>query len=142
MQKQLNSSFKSPQPRSPHSKAYWQGLREGRIVIQKCAACGAFTHPPGPRCTNCLSEDRQYVALGGFGTVYTYTVTRRAMHEEFKADLPYVIAYVRTDEGLMLVTWLKDIAPEDVRIGMRVQACFERIDEQTTLHRFRPVDGA
>jgi uncharacterized protein len=139
MLRELDSSFKSPQPRSPHSKAYWKGLSEGQIVIQRCADCGAFTHPAGARCTSCLSHNREFVAMSGLGTVYTYTVTRRAMHAEFKADLPYIIVYVKLDEGLTIVSWMRDMAPEDVRIGMRVKAVFEKIDDETTLHRFVPA---
>ncbi|HSV80472.1 MAG TPA: Zn-ribbon domain-containing OB-fold protein [Ramlibacter sp.] len=139
LNREVGHSFKSPSPKAIHGKPYWDGMRDGKIVIQKCADCGAFTHPPGPRCTSCLSPNREYVALSGLGTVYTYTVTHRAMHEEFKPDLPYVICYVRLDEGLTIVSWLRDVAPQDVRIGMRVQAMFEKIDDETTLHRFRPV---
>jgi uncharacterized OB-fold protein len=136
---EVEASFKSPTIRSPHSRAYWEGLREGRLVLQRCVDCGAWTHPPGPNCTSCLSTNKKAVTLSGRGTIYTYTVTRRAMHPEFKADLPYVIVYVKTEEGPMLVSWLVGIAPDDVRIGMPVEAEFERIDDRTTLHRFRPV---
>lgn len=134
-------SFKSPPQRSTHSKPYWDGMQAGKLVFQKCCDCGAFTHPPGPACTNCLSSRREFVPLSGLGTLYTYTVTHRAMHPEFKADLPYVIAYVRLAEGPMIVSWLVDVDPENVRIDMPVQAAFEQIDDHTRLHRFRPASA-
>jgi uncharacterized OB-fold protein len=132
------SSFKSPAHRSAHSQAYWEGLANGKLVFQKCRDCGAWTHPPGPACTTCLSTNREFVALSGQGTLYTYTVTRRPMHPEFKVDVPYVIAYVRLSEGPMIVSWLVGIDPGKVEIGIPVTATFEKIDDRTTLHRFRP----
>jgi uncharacterized OB-fold protein len=141
MSSEVEVSFKNPQVRSPHSKAYWDGLLNDRIVIQKCGDCGAFTHPPGPQCTTCLSSNRTHQALGERGTIYTYTVTHRAMHPEFRKDAPYIIVYVRMAEGITLASWLIGIDPKDVKIGMQVEAVFERIDERTRLHRFRPVAG-
>lgn len=139
MSSEVEASFKNPQVRSPHSAAYWEGLRNGKIVLQKCGDCGEWTHPPGPQCTSCLSANRTYVALSGRGTIYTYTVTHRAMHPEFKKDAPYIIVYVQLEEGLKLASWLTGIDPREVKIGMKVQAWFEKIDERTFLHRFRPA---
>jgi len=134
--------FKSPATRSPHSKAYWEGLQNGELVLQQCGDCAAYTHPPGPLCTACLSANRLYPALSGRGTLYTYTVIHRALHPEFKKDLPYVSVYVRLDEGPMLTSWLVDVDPANVKIGAAVEAVFEKIDERTTLHRFRPLTEA
>ena len=139
----LEDSFKSPASRTLHSAAYWDGLERGQIVLQRCGDCGAYTHPPGPLCTACLSPNRTFVPMSGRGTVYTYTVTHRAMHPEFKPDLPYVIVYVKLEEGPMIASWLRGVDPaKDPIIGMPVEAIFERIDARTTLHRFRPATGA
>lgn len=136
---ELEVSFKNPVVRSQHSQAYWEGLRKGKIVLQQCGDCGAFTHPPGPLCTACLSPNRKFTAMSGRGTIYTYTVTWRAMHPEFKKDLPYIIVYVQLEEGPRLASWLVGVDPDKVRIGMPVEATFEKIDERTSLHRFRPA---
>lgn len=139
MSSEVEISFKNPPVRSSHSKQYWEGLLNDKIVLQKCGDCGAFTHPPGPQCTSCLSSNRKYVALSGRGSIYTYTVTHRAMHPEFKKDAPYIIVYVQMEEGIKLASWLTGIDPKDVKIGMQVEAVFEKIDERTKLHRFRPA---
>jgi uncharacterized protein len=131
-------SFKSPK-KSKWSMAYWDGLRDGRLVFQKCDDCGAWLHPPGPVCTRCLSRSLSYQPVSGSGRIYTYTVTHRPMHAEFEADAPYVIAYITLDEGITVVSWLRNIEPGPGIIGAQVQAVFERIDEETTLHRFEPA---
>jgi uncharacterized OB-fold protein len=61
------------------------------------------------------------------------------MHPEFEPYLPYVVAYVTLEEGINLATWIVDVDPADVAIGMPVELTIERIDDDTTLHRFRPV---
>ena len=60
----------------------------------------------------------------GTGSVYTFTVN----HQRWLPDLetPYVIAVVDLDEEpeVRLTAVLKDIDPEAVHIGMRVQVGF------------------
>ena len=135
----LDRGFLSPSARTAHSVPYWEGLAKGRLVLQQCDDCGAITHPPGPVCTSCQSAKRSYVEASGRGTIYTFTVMHRAMHPEFEPYLPYVVAYVTLEEGINLATWIVDVDPADVAIGMPVELTIERIDDDTTLHRFRPV---
>jgi len=132
-------TYKSP-AKSKWSEAYWAGAREGTLVVQKCAECGSITHPPGQVCTTCLSNERTHMALSGLGTIYSYTVTTRPMHDEFVPDAPYVIVYVQLDEGVTIVSWLKEHEATPDLIGLRVRAVFERIDDDTYLHRFVPAD--
>lgn len=139
MRTEVEETFKSPTIRSPHAKAYWDGLRDHKLVVQKCNDCGAYTHPPGPICTSCLSPNKSHVTMSGHGTVYTYTITHRPMHSEFKEDVPYAIIYVKLEEGPMIVSWLTGVDPQGAKIGMPVEIAFEKIDENTTLHRFRPA---
>lgn len=134
------SSFKSPIP-SPYSGRFWEGLRRHAFVVQRCEECGSISHPCGPVCKSCMSDRLAWVELSGEGEVYTYTVVHRAMHPEFEADLPFVLAYVRLDEGPTVVSWLRDVDPASTElIGLRVRATYEKIDERVTLHRFVPIE--
>jgi uncharacterized OB-fold protein len=133
-------TFKSP-AKSKWADAYWEGARRGELVVQRCDDCGTITHPPGQVCAQCLSDKRSHVGLSGLGTVYSYTVTTRPMHEEFAADAPYTIVYVQLDEGVRIVSWLQDAEPTPDIIGTRVRVVFERIDDETYLHRFVPIDA-
>jgi uncharacterized protein len=130
--------FKAP-AKSSAAAAWWDGAKRGQLVLQHCNDCEAITHPPNAVCTTCLSTDQRYEPASGLGEVYTYTVTTRPMHEEFVLDAPYLIAYVRLDEGVTIVSWLRDVEPSPVLIGQRVRAVFERIGDDTYLHRFVPA---
>jgi uncharacterized protein len=133
------SSFKSP-AKSVWGEAYWKGAANGVFVVQRCLDCEAQTHPPGPVCTTCLSSNAGHQELPGTGTVHSYTVTHRPMHEEFKADAPYTIVYVDLDEGPRIVSWLEGVEPGPGIIGSRVRVVFEQVDAETHLHRFVPVE--
>jgi uncharacterized OB-fold protein len=69
--------------------------------------------------------------------VYTFSITHRPMHPAFLAT-PYATVVVELDEGPRVMTWLRDVPPEDVRIGLRVEVVFEDVSDDVTLPMFRP----
>ena len=58
----------------------------------------------------------------GRGTVYTFSVTRRA------GPIPFAIAYVTLEEGPTMMTNLVDCDLDAVRIGDKVQVVFKPTD--------------
>ena len=136
----LNDSL-PPRPApeiTSHAAPFWAAAREGRLVVQHCTACGQHQHYPRPWCTNCLSEAVEFVDSPGVGTIYTFTVIRRAPLPAFAARVPYVLAFVDLDEGVRIVTNIVDCDPDSVRIGQRVRATFEMIDDESTVVLFAP----
>jgi hypothetical protein len=74
--------------------------------------------------------------VGGEGTVYTFTVARRAAGPAFKADTPYVIALIELKEGPRLMS---DIVTPDVgavKIGQKVRVVFDDVTSEITLQKF------
>jgi uncharacterized OB-fold protein len=65
-------------------------------------------------------------------------VVRRPAHPGFRDEVPYVLAIVELEEGPRLTTNIVGVAPEEVRIGMPVEAVFEPATEEITLVKFRP----
>ena len=58
------------------TRPYWQGCRQGELLIQKCVKCGEYQFYPRGICANCWSDDGiRWVQASGKGTVWTYTVT-------------------------------------------------------------------
>jgi uncharacterized OB-fold protein len=131
-------SPKEPIP-SRVGEGHWAAAREGRLAIQHCGACGQWVHYPSYLCDNCLSTDLAWEDVSGLGTVESFSTVYRGFAPEFAADLPYTVALVRIDEGPALLTWLVDVEPDAAEIGMRVEVVFERISDEISLHRFRPV---
>jgi uncharacterized OB-fold protein/acyl dehydratase len=127
-----------PRPAVNHDNAFWfEAAREHRLVIQRCAACGALRHPPGPCCPQCGSFDWDTVESAGDGHVYSYVVNHHPPHPAF--EMPYIVAVVELAEGTRLITNLTGITPEEVEIGMPVVLEWLEADPELTLPVFRPA---
>lgn len=119
------------------SLPYWNGLREGRLRLQRCADCGKVRHYPRPVCDTCWSMNVDWVDASGNGTVHSWTVTHYAFHPGFKGDLPYVLLTVDLEEGVRLNAQARGIA--DPRVGMPVRIAFEHATDELTLPVFEPA---
>ena len=54
---------------------FWDGTAPGELRIQRCSACGALRHPPGPGLpARAAPRTAAYVVASGRGTVYSYVV--------------------------------------------------------------------
>ena len=43
------------------SRPFWDGTREERLRLQRCAACGTLRHYPRPLCSRCWSPAVDWV---------------------------------------------------------------------------------
>jgi uncharacterized OB-fold protein len=120
------------------TKRFWDGCREGKLLLQRCVACGALRHPPSPICSNCLSDAHEWIPARGRGTVYTFTVVREA-RRGWENLVPYVLAVIALEEGPHVLSNVINVAPERVAIGMPVEVMFSELDRSTKLPLFRPV---
>jgi uncharacterized OB-fold protein len=114
---------------------FWDGTAVGELRIQRCGACGALRHPPGPMCPACGAARPEYVVAAGTGEVYSYVVQH---HPPVPGkQLPIVVALVALPEGVRMVGELLGADPERVRIGLPVRAEFVWIDDTLTLPAWR-----
>lgn len=116
---------------------FWDGARRGRLMLPHCFACGRYWWPPGPVCPNCLSDRVEWVQALGLGRVASWIVFYKQYFEAFST--PYNVVWVELDEGVRLTANLVGCEPDRLRSGMRVEAVFERVDDEVTLVNFRPV---
>jgi uncharacterized OB-fold protein len=121
---------------------YWEATRRGELRAQRCRACCHLWLPPAILCPKCLGDDLEWQRLSGRGTVYTFIVVHRPQHPAFFADAPYNVAIVELEEGVRMHTNVVECANEDLRIGMPVEVVFEKIDDEVTLPKFRPLRRA
>lgn len=130
-----------PRPAVNLDNAFWfEAAREHRLVIQRCAACAALRHPPGPGCPECGSFDHDTVEACGRATLYSWVVAHHPSLPAF--DYPLLIAVVELAEGTRLITNLVDTVAEDLTIGMPLELCWLDADPELTLPVFRPAAGA
>lgn len=121
------------------TKPFWDAAREGRLHIQRCQSCRRYYHPPQVICPKCVSSSLEFEAVSGKGTIHSFSVMRDQRVQGFEEKVPYITVLVELEEQplLTIVTNLPDAAPEDVRIGLRVEVWFERLTDEITLPQFR-----
>lgn len=108
-----------PEP-DGETQPFWDGVRDGRLRIQRCRACGKFVFYPRSVCPHCMAAELDWVNASGRGRVHSYTVVHRAP-PGFEGDAPYAVVLVELEEGPHLLTRLTDVDVREVRIGMAVE---------------------
>jgi uncharacterized OB-fold protein/acyl dehydratase len=125
-----------PRPAINRDNAFfWDGVNEGKLLIQRCTKCSRLRHPPGPACPNCGSLDWDTVQSTGRGTVHSWVVPHYPPAPMFGED--YIVVLVDLEEGVRFVSNLVDVDPAAVDIGMPVELTFVQTDPELTLPMFR-----
>ena len=133
-------AIEKPLPRATEDSApYWEAARKSELRMQKCLDCSHVRFPPALLCAECLSEKAEWVKLSGRGTVFSWIVVHQSQHPAFNADTPYNVAIIQLEEGPRLHTNLVDCANDQIHIGMPVEVIFDKINDEVTLPKFRPV---
>ena len=120
------------------SAPYWEAAARGELLIQECTSCGHRQFYPRAVCTDC-GGDVDWLTCSGRGTVHTFTVIRQNWAAPFKELMPYVVAMVELEEGPRMMTNLTDCTPDDVSIGMPVEAYVVKVEDGLGLPFWRPV---
>ena len=121
------------------SQPFWDATGEGRIDLPRCTSCGLVVFYPRGVCPDCQSTDLVWETMAGTGEVYSFSITRSGGSRRWREHLPYVVAYVKLDEGPTMLTNVVGCDPETVEIGMRVKAVFDDTGEGHALVRFEPA---
>ncbi|CAB3860265.1 hypothetical protein LMG1860_03293 [Achromobacter denitrificans] len=118
-------------------QVYLDGLTAGRFEIQRCVGCGHAVFYPRWVCPHCGGAALDWFAPSGAGVVYaTTTVARKP---EQGGD--YNVCLVDLEEGVRMMSQVRAVAPEHVRIGMRVQARIAMIGDAAQIV-FEPSEVA
>ena len=136
----------APAPERPlpvptrESQPFWDGMREGRFMLQHCAACGKVRHYPRPVCPHCFSMDSEFREAPQGGKIHAWTVCHHPFNFFFKAAAPYIVALVDMDAGgdvpVRVNAPLRGVAESDLEIGKRVRLGFGPVNKEVTLPFF------
>ena len=130
--------IKRPAPGvSDDNRFFWEGVKQGKLLIQRCKSCGDLHHPPGPACPKCQSFEWDTIESSGKGTVYSFVVMHYPEVPPF--EYPNPVGLIELEEGVRLISQLIGVKPGDVKIGQKVQVEFVTFDGDLTLPQFRPV---
>jgi uncharacterized OB-fold protein len=117
---------------SPGESAYLRGLAEGKLLGQRCGACGQVYIPTRGTCPADGVPMAEEVELPDTGTVTTFCVVNLGYPGQ-RVTPPYVAAAVLLDGAdIAFQHLILGCEPGEVRMGMRVRAVWRPPQERGT----------
>ena len=117
---------------NPGDQQYFDAAAAGKLMLGKCGACGEHHHYPRALCPFCFSDKTEWIEASGKGTLYSYSVMRRA-------PVPYAMAYVTLAEGPRMVTNIVDCDFDKLKCEQAVKLVFKPTDGGPPLPMFTPA---
>jgi uncharacterized OB-fold protein len=103
--------------------------KTGRLCLQQCDDCGAWTHPARYYCPHCSSGKFSFKPVSGKAEVHSWTISHFSVEPGWKDEVPYISIVAETAEGPRLIARTK-MAAEILRIGLPLQLSVEVIDPE------------
>ena len=125
---------------------FLDGLREGKILGRECRVCHRVLVPPRMFCERDFRGTDAWVQVENTGVVQTFSIcnVRWDMQPLDEPELPAVISIDGSDGGFLHM--LGEIRPDEVTIGMKVEAVWKPVGERTgsilDIAYFRPRTNA
>ena len=123
----------------PESIPFWEGTRKHHLMIQKCNECGHHWFPPSTVCTECGSNNIEWVQSSGKGKIFSFVIFHRLYHKGWDGEIPYVVAVIELEEGARLLSNIINTPPDNVKCDMPVKVVFEEATNNLTLPKFTPA---
>ena len=128
---------------TPTAQPFWDGTKEGKIMIQWCRVCDTTIWYPREFCPHCLESDEspQWIEASGMGRIHTFTVIRQAAHPYFNQHTPYLFGVVELAEGVRMYTnFLMPV--EEAECGIPVEPVFKQLNDDITVVQWQPVGAS
>jgi len=111
---------------------FWREIPQRyNIVGNKCGSCERVFFPPREACPHCRRKSlgkMEDIKLSGKGVIVTYTIIHVGP-EAFEKQVPYPVAIIKLEEGPQITAQIVDCDIDEVKIGMKVENTFRRIQE-------------
>jgi uncharacterized OB-fold protein len=127
---------------------FWREIPQRyNLIGNKCEECGQVFFPPREACPKCRRKSMgrlKEVKLNGKGEIVTYSIIHVAP-EHLEGQAPYPIAIIELDEGPRVTAQVVDCDIKDIKIGMKVESTFRKIQEDGYIgaiyygYKFKPV---
>ena len=138
-------AYDKPIPRQgQHNKPFWEGTKQGKLVLPHCKECNKVHWYPRLLCPHCHSDQLDWIEASGEGTLYTFAVQHRLAAGNWVKELPFVTAFIDLKEGDRMQTVLRGVdpnKPEDIKIGAKVKVEFEEANADTFIPFWRVVEA-
>ena len=111
---------------------FWREIPQRyNLIGNKCGSCERVFFPPRESCPYCRRKSlgkMEDIKLCGKGEIVTYTIIHVGP-EAFEKQVPYPVAIIKLEEGPQITAQIVDCNIDAVKIGMKVENAFRRIQE-------------
>jgi uncharacterized OB-fold protein len=121
------------------SEGFWEACARHELVLQRCAECTQFRHPPRPMCPACSSFEYRYEPASGRGRVWSWVIAHPPVLPAFADRAPYNVVVVELEEGVRMVGNAVECANEDLHEGMPVAVAWDDVEDGVSLPVWRPA---
>lgn len=137
----MSETYNKPLPEiRPWTKAFWDGTREGKLLIQRGKNTGKLIMYPKKYSPYDINEEIEWIEASGKGTIYTYSIVEKNAPSTWTADLPFCVAIVELEEGVRMCTNIVDTDFAKIRVGAPVTVVFDKATEEITLVKFKVAE--
>ncbi|WP_067460979.1 Zn-ribbon domain-containing OB-fold protein [Actinomadura macra] len=120
---------------TPANRPYWDGLAENELRLQCCDSCGEYRFPDSEVCPRCLSGSFSWRAVSGKGRLWSWIRMHQKYFTAFDEVRPYLVAYVKLDEGPAVISTLVE-TPDELAFDLPVRAVFQPGFSERTILKF------
>ena len=132
-----------PDPDPTVAGPFWEGAREGKLMLPRCTACNRVHFYPRDICPHCHASSIEWIEASGEGYLHTFAVQHRAFGG-WESETPFVTAYIDLKEGDRMFTVLRGVdplKPEEIAIGAKCQIEWEQASDDVHVPYWRVVEA-
>ena len=131
---------------TPEYQPYWDGAKEGKLVLQRCQECKKYNHPPVALCNYCGNREAElkWEETSGRGTLYSYYICYDTSVSGFEEKVPYAVILVELEEQPDLILMSNILNHEydamggGLENGMPLEAFFDKVNDDLNILQFQP----
>ena len=109
------------------SAPFWNGLKEGKLLVQRCQHCGVWQFAPEWLCHQCHQFHPNWVEIDPNGKIYSWERVWHPSHDALRGHGPYIAVLVELPQAgnIRMVGNLLGDPLQDVVIGADVVGVYE-----------------
>jgi uncharacterized OB-fold protein len=133
----LRAGLPKPKPSADGLDApFWEGLREERLLLQRCNGCERWQWGPEFVCHRCHSFDLRYEETTAEGVLYSHERVWHPVHPALADQGPYIVALVELPhaDNVRIIGNLLGDPHQPLEIGSPVHAFFEHHNDDESPH--------
>jgi uncharacterized OB-fold protein len=120
--------------------AFWEGAKNGKLMLQYCKDTGRYQHYPRPVSIFTGSRNIEWREASGKGTIYACTVIR-VPGPGLDGRLPLSVVTVELDEKVRIIGNILNADPDSVAIGQRVEVAWDKLGDDVPYPAFNLVEA-